>query len=320
LTYDTAIVGSGPAGLAAAVYAASEGLSVLVLDAKGFGGQAGASARIENYLGFPTGISGHVLVSRAFEQAVKFGADIVIQSRVVKLECKKAPFEVSLADNRVAVARTVVIASGASYRRPNITGLDYLNGRGVYFWASSIEGRLCRDAEIVLVGGGNSAGQAIVFLASYASHVHVLVRREGLDETMSRYLVDRVTSLSNVTVHAKSTVESVDCDHDGLTEVVFTSPRGRESVRTRHLFLFTGAEPSTAWLQGCGVEVDEKGFVLTDTMERVSHRSAFQTSVTGIFAIGDVRSSSIKRVASAVGEGAAVVSEIHKFLMSERQQ
>jgi len=317
VTYDTVIVGAGPAGLAAAVYAASEGLSVLVLDAKGFGGQAGASARIENYLGFPTGISGHVLVSRAFEQAVKFGADIVIQSEVAKLNCAKSPFEIQLVDNRVATTRTVIIASGAAYRRPQISGLDNVNGRGVYFWASSIEGRLCRDTEIVLVGGGNSAGQAIVFLASYASHIHVLVRRDGLEETMSRYLVDRVTSLANVTIHEKSVVESVGYDEDGLTEVSFKSPRGRESIQTRHLFLFTGAEPSTAWLRDCGVEVDEKGFVITDRPDGAAHRFAFQTSVPGVFAIGDVRSSSIKRVASAVGEGAAVVSEIHTLLANQ---
>lgn len=317
VTYDTVIVGAGPAGLAAAVYAASEGLSVLVLDAKGFGGQAGASARIENYLGFPTGISGHVLVSRAFEQAVKFGADIVIQSEVAKLNCAKSPFQIQLLDNRVAVARTVIIASGATYRRPKIFGLDKINGRGVYFWASSIEGRLCRDSEIVLVGGGNSAGQAIVFLASYASRIHVLVRRAGLEETMSRYLIDRVTSLANVTIHEKSVVESVGHDEDGLTEVLFESPHGCESIQTRHLFFFTGAEPSTAWLRDCGVEVDEKGFVSTDRPETAVHRFAFETSVPGVFAIGDVRSSSIKRVASAVGEGAAVVSEIHALLTNQ---
>lgn len=317
VTYDTVIVGAGPAGLAAAVYAASEGLSVLVLDAKAFGGQAGASARIENYLGFPTGISGHVLVSRAFEQAVKFGANIVIQSEVAKLYCEKSPFEIQLVDNRVVTARTVVIASGAAYRRPKIFGLHKVDGRGVYFWASSIEGRLCRDTEIVLVGGGNSAGQAIVFLASYALHIHVLVRRSGIEETMSRYLIDRVKSLANVTIHEKSVVESVDHDEDGLTEVAFESPRGRESIQTRHLFLFTGAEPSTAWLRDCGIEVDEKGFVITHRPETATHRLAFETSVPGIFAIGDVRSSSIKRVASAVGEGAAVVSEIHSLLANQ---
>ncbi|WP_232243460.1 FAD-dependent oxidoreductase [Paraburkholderia sp. SOS3] len=315
--YDMVVVGSGPAGLASAVYAASEGLSVLVLDARNFGGQAGASARIENYFGFPTGISGHVLVSRAFEQAVKFGANIVIQSRVVRLDCAKSPLEIEIEDGRVAAARTVVIASGASYRRPHIDGLERVDGRGVYFWASSIEGRLCRDSEIVLVGGGNSAGQAIVFLASYASRIHVLIRRDGLADTMSHYLMSRVMGLSNVSIHTRCALESVDCDADGLSEVTFATPHGRTSIGTRHLFLFTGAEPSTDWLRGCGVEVDDKGFVLTGNTDRRDargHRFAFQTNVTGVFAVGDVRSSSIKRVSSAVGEGAAVVSEIHAFL------
>lgn len=321
-TYDITVVGAGPAGLAAAVYAASEGLSVLVLDANGFGGQAGASTRIENYLGFPTGISGHVLVSRAFEQAVKFGADIVIQSKVSSLDCSQTPFRLELADGPSAKARTVVIASGASYRRPKIVGLEQLNGNGVYFWASSIEGRLCRGADIVLVGGGNSAGQAIVFLASYASHIHLLVRRDNLHETMSRYLLERVTALANVTIHFSSTIDAVIGSEDGLTEVTFASPIGLGSIKTRHLFLFTGAEPSTEWLRGCGVQVDERGFILTGHVDRSDGSrlgSAFQTNVPGIFAIGDVRSTSIKRVASAVGEGSAVVSEVHALLASQRQ-
>jgi thioredoxin reductase (NADPH) len=321
--YDAVVVGSGPAGLACAVYAASEGLSVLVLDAKGFGGQAGASARIENYFGFPTGISGHVLVSRAFEQAVKFGADIVIQSKVTRLNCAMTPLQVELADGRIARARTVVIASGAAYRRPRIEGLERVAGRGVYFWASSIEGRLCRDTEIVLVGGGNSAGQAIVFLASYASHVHVLIRRDSLSHSMSHYLMSRVMALANVTIHAQAALEAVECDDDGLTGLTFATPAGQRSIQTRHLFLFTGAEPSTEWLHDCGVEVDDRGFVLTGNTERPDgsgQRFAFETNVRGVFAVGDVRSCSIKRVASSVGEGAAVVSEIHALLSASRMQ
>ncbi|KAA1014222.1 cyclic nucleotide-binding domain-containing protein [Paraburkholderia panacisoli] len=319
-TYDVVIVGAGPSGLAAAVYAASEGLSVLVFDSKGFGGQAGASARIENYFGFPTGISGHVLVSRAFEQAVKFGAEIVTPTEVAKLHCTGSPLKLELRDGRCARAKTVVIASGAAYRRPQISGLDEPQIRGVYYWASSIEGRLCQDAEIVLMGGGNSAGQAIVFLASYAAHVHVLIRRESLRETMSRYLIDRVSSFANVTIHSNSVIESVVSDEDSLSEVKFCSAGTRTRISTRHLFLFTGADPATGWLRGCGVEVDEKGFVITGrtgSMESAAAHFAFQTSVPGVFAVGDVRSTSTKRVASAVGEGAAVVSEIHALLMAE---
>jgi len=318
-TYDTVIVGAGPAGLAAAVYAASEGLSVLVVDAKAFGGQAGASARIENYLGFPTGISGHVLVSRAFEQAVKFGAEIVMPTEVAKLHCTQTPFQVELRDGRRAIAKTVVIATGAAYRRPQIKGLGESENRGVYYWASSIEGRLCQGSEIVLVGGGNSAGQAIVFLASYAKHVHVLIRRAGLHETMSRYLIDRVSRFANVTLHSGSTIESVTSDEDGLTEVNFCSSGVHTQVSTRHLFLFTGAEPAAGWLQGCGVEVDDRGFVVTGGSGSTSSTAyRFETSVPGVFAIGDVRSTSIKRVSSAVGEGAAVVSEIHALLIARQ--
>jgi thioredoxin reductase (NADPH) len=318
-TYDTVIVGAGPAGLAAAVYAASEGLSVLVFDSKGFGGQAGASSRIENYLGFPTGISGHVLVSRAFEQAVKFGAEIVLPTEVAKLHCTASPFQIELRDGRRAHAKTVVIATGAAYRRPQIRGLEETPIRGIYYWASSIEGRLCQGSEVVLVGGGNSAGQAIVFLASYAAHVHVLIRRKSLRETMSRYLIDRVSTFSNVTIHQSSAIESVLSDEDGLTEVHFRTRENQARISTRHLFLFTGAEPATGWLRECGVEVDDKGFVTTGCTRPMGHaaRSAFQTSVPGVFAIGDVRSTSIKRISAAVGEGAAVVSEIHALLTAE---
>ncbi|WP_233886361.1 FAD-dependent oxidoreductase [Paraburkholderia flagellata] len=319
-TYDLVIVGAGPAGLAAAVYAASEGLAVLVLDSRGFGGQAGASSRIENYMGFPTGISGHVLVSRAFEQAVKFGADIVIQSEVVKLDCASIPFRIHLSDDRVCQAKTVIIATGASYSRPDIRGLNSVCDLGVYYWASSIEGRLCRGEEIVLVGGGNSAGQAIVFLASYASRIHVVIRRDGLQQTMSHYLMQRVSKLSNVTIHIRSTVEDVE-DVEGETpKVTLNKDGGRLIIRSQHLFLFTGAKPSTRWLSGCGVKLDEKDFIMTGPLLHHSgeeHHFAYETSVPGIFAVGDVRSCSTKRVASAVGEGAAVVAEVHSLLASE---
>lgn len=315
--YDVAVVGAGPAGLATAVYAASEGLSVVVFDARGPGGQAGASTRIENYLGFPTGIPGNALAYRAFLQAVKFGAHIQIPTQIGALDCAKTPFELQLADSRRIMARTVVIATGAAYRCPTIGGRTLFNLRGVYYWASSIEGRLCKGAEVVLIGGGNSAGQAIVFLATFASRIHVLIRKPGLESSMSRYLVDRIKALHNVVVHANSEIEFVACDSEGLASVAFQSPEGEQAIATRFLFLFTGADPNTGWLQGCGVEVDEKGFVMTGHTgepDSVSRRFALQTSIPGVFAAGDVRSSSVKRVSAAVGEGAAVVAEVHAYL------
>jgi thioredoxin reductase (NADPH) len=318
--YDVAIIGAGPAGLAAAVYAASEGLSVIVFDSQGAGGQAAASARIENYLGFPAGISGHALAYRAFMQAVKFGAEISIPSEILKLECAVSPFTVHLTGGRSVRAHSVVIASGASYRRPDIDGLDLSTAKGVYYWASSVEAKLCQGTEVVLVGGGNSAGQAIVYLSNYASHVHVLVRRGGLEETMSRYLIDRVMALRNVTIHTRTTIESASTDEDGLCGLTVKAEERNASIETRHLFLFTGADPNTQWLRDCEVEVDDRGFVLTQGAQSSDSSGCltFQTNVPGIFAIGDVRSSSIKRVSAAVGEGAAVVSEIHSILVRTR--
>jgi thioredoxin reductase (NADPH) len=318
--YDVAIIGAGPAGLAAAVYAASEGLSVIVFDSHGAGGQAAASARIENYLGFPAGISGHALAYRAFMQAVKFGAEISIPSEILKLECAVSPFTVRLTGGRSVRAHSVVVASGASYRRPDIDGLDLSATKGVYYWASSVEAKLCQGTEVVLVGGGNSAGQAIVYLSNYASHVHVLVRRGGLEETMSRYLIDRVMALRNVTIHTRTTIESASTDEDGLCGLTVKAEERNASIETRHLFLFMGADPNTRWLRGSEVGVDDKGFVLTNAVESSDSSGCltFQTNVPGIFAIGDVRSSSIKRVSAAVGEGAAVVSEIHSMLTQMR--
>jgi thioredoxin reductase (NADPH) len=320
IIYDVAIIGAGPAGLAAAVYAASEGLSVIVFDSHGAGGQAAASTRIENYLGFPAGISGHTLAYRAFMQAVKFGAEISIPSEIAELECGVSPFRLHLTGGRLVSAHSVVVASGASYRRPDIDGLDLSTAKGVYYWASSVEAKLCQGAEVALVGGGNSAGQAIVYLSNYASHVHVLVRRGGLEETMSRYLIDRVMALSNVTIHTRTTIESASCDGDGLRGLAVQADGRNASIKTRHLFLFTGADPNTQWLRGSEVQVDDKGFVLTNAADSSdsSRCLTFQTNVPGIFAIGDVRSSSIKRVSAAVGEGAAVVSEIHAMLAQMR--
>ncbi|MGY6127909.1 FAD-dependent oxidoreductase (plasmid) [Paraburkholderia strydomiana] len=318
-TYDVAVVGAGPAGLAAAVYAASEGLSVIVFDGHGPGGQAGASARIENYLGFPTGVSGHELAANAFVQAVKFGAEIVMPARVETLDCAQTPLQLTLEDGQRIASRTVVIATGAAYRQPVIAGLDAVNGRGVYYWASSVEGRLCRGAEVVLIGGGNSAGQAAVFLAAHASRVHMLIRGDDLAKSMSRYLIDRIASLGNIVLHTNTVVSAVTSDQWGLESVVCDTPDGPHCVATRHLFLFTGADPNTRWLRDCSVEIDERGFVKTGYTAGVRPETAcfaLQTNVPGVFAIGDARAASAKRVAAAVGDGAAVVSEIHQFLSS----
>lgn len=315
--YDLVIVGAGPSGLAAAVYAASEGLSVAAFDCRAPGGQAGASARIENYLGFPTGISGQALAGRAFHQAQKFGAHLGIPCEIKALHCSKRPLTVELADGRHIMTRCVVIASGAEYRRPPFDGLARLEGHGVYYWASPIEARLCRNEPILVVGGGNSAGQAVVFLASYAAQVHLFIRAANLDQSMSRYLVERVTSQPNVILHPRVEITALE-GRERLEQVRY---RCRISdteavIQCRNLFLFTGADPNTGWLHSCGVALDRKGFVLTgaDIGTGMTQSLPLQTSVDGVFAIGDVRAGSTKRVAAAVGEGAAVVAQIHQFL------
>lgn len=315
--YDVAIVGAGPAGLATAVYAASEGLSVAVFDSRAPGGQAGASSRIENYLGFPTGISGQALAGRAFVQAQKFGAHIAIPLQIKALHCDCFPVEIELTDGRRIASHTVVIATGAAYRKPAIAGLEKFEGHGTYYWASPVEARLCKGVEVALVGGGNSAGQAIVYLASHASHVHVLIRAQGLEASMSRYLIDRIAALPNVTLHRKTSIESMEGEGDALAALNCTTPEGPLRLHVRHLFLFTGANPNTSWLQGCSVDTDQGGFVLTGNAvsgSTIYGTTTLETSVPGVFAIGDVRSASTKRVAAAVGEGAAVVSQIHGVL------
>ena len=316
IVYDVAIVGAGPAGLAAAVYAASEGLSVVVLDERAMGGQAGASSRIENYLGFPTGISGQALAGRAFNQALKFGAEIAIPVEVEKLDCDGDPLVLELAGNRRLRARSIVVASGARYRRPNIPDLANFEGAGVSYWASPIEARLCAGEEIALVGGGNSAGQAVVFLAPRVKHLHLIVRRP-LAATMSKYLIDRIAALPNVTLHVGTEIVSLEGDRaTGLTGAVFRQPDGAtKPCAMLHLFLFIGADPNAGWLQGC-VDTDDKGFIVTGKAAL-----ALQTSRARVFAIGDVRAGSTKRVAAAVGEGAAVVAQVHVALadMAERE-
>jgi thioredoxin reductase (NADPH) len=310
--YDVAIVGAGPAGLATAVYAASEGLSVIVLDARAPGGQAGASSRIENYLGFPTGISGQALAGRAFVQAQKFGAHVAIPVKVKHLHCEEQPYRLELWNHGSIRARTIVIASGAVYRRPAIEGLERFDGRGIYYWASPVELKLCKREEVVVVGGGNSAGQGIVYLATQAKHIHVLIRRSGFEATMSRYLIDRINSLPNVTVYPHSEIGSLGADDSGLASIGLKHALadGTDHFNARHLFLFTGADPNTDWLRSCGVKLDAKGFVLTGANSACD----LTTSVEGVYAIGDARAGSTKRVAAAVGEGAAVVAQIHQKL------
>jgi thioredoxin reductase (NADPH) len=315
--YDVAVVGAGPAGLATAVYAASEGLSVAVFDCRAPGGQAGASSRIENYLGFPTGISGQALAGRAFVQAQKFGAHIAIPTKIKSLRCDREPIKIELENGKLVTTQTVVIASGAAYRRPAIEGLERYEGHGTYYWASPVEAKLCKNSDVVLVGGGNSAGQAVVYLASHARRVHLLVRGSGLAASMSHYLVERIASLPNVTVRTQTEITSLEGDERAFSVIRCKTPDGPVTIESRHLFLFTGADPNTDWLRNCNVNVDSKGFVKTGPEAhegRTEGVMALETSVPGVFAIGDVRSSSTKRVAAAVGEGAAVVAQIHGLL------
>ncbi|MFC0104617.1 FAD-dependent oxidoreductase [Sphingopyxis terrae] len=308
--YDVAVVGAGPAGLATAVYAASEGLSVIVLDARSMGGQAGASARIENYLGFPTGISGQALAGRAFNQALKFGAEIAIPVAVERLVCDAGPLTLVCAEERRVSARSVVIASGAQYRRPDVPDLAAFEGKGVAYWASAIEARLCAGEDIALVGGGNSAGQAIVFLAPFVRTLRLFVRRD-LSETMSRYLIDRIAALPNVEIHSGEELSALEGDKAGnLAAATFRRAADGRTRRyaLRHLFLFIGADPNAGWVRDC-VVTDADGFIVSGAGSR-----SLETNRAGIFAIGDVRAGSTKRVAAAVGEGAAVVSQIHSLL------
>src|SRR5712672_2548804 len=318
--YDVAIVGCGPAGLATAVYAASEGLSVAVLDARSFGGQAGASARIENYLGFPTGISGQALAGRAFTQAQKFGADIMIPIGAKALDCTRADgaFALALDGGELLRARSIVVASGARYRRPEIENLDRFEGRGVWYWASPIEARLCAEQEVVLVGGGNSAGQAAVFLSGHARKVYIMIRGGGLGASMSRYLIERIEATSNIELMFNTEVVGLE-GSETLERVRWRSRLSPEqyTIDIRNLFLFVGADPATGWLEGCGVMVDRGGFVVTGAQckKNVGQlASALETSVPGVFAVGDVRSGSVKRVGGAIGEGAQVVAALHGFL------
>jgi thioredoxin reductase (NADPH) len=340
--WDVIVVGAGPAGLATAVYAASEGLSVLVLETRAFGGQAGASSRIENYLGFPTGISGGALAGRAYVQSQKFGVEMAIPAPAGRLLCGSWPLQVEMCGSLQHLqAKTVVLSCGARYRRPSLANLKQFEGRGVYYWASQIEAGLCADEEVILVGGGNSAGQGAVFLSAHASKVHMLVRAGGLAATMSSYLIERIAATPNIVLHTQSEIVALEGDEeDGLRQVrVHDRRSGAETdYDVRRVFLFIGADPNTGWLGDCGVEVDDKGFIRTGydveaapvctgaapggTVAPGSSlvRSTLETSVPGVFAIGDVRANSTKRVAAAVGEGAAVVAQVHAFLANREQR
>jgi thioredoxin reductase (NADPH) len=324
--YDVAVIGAGPAGLATAVYAASEGLSVLVLDAEVLGGQAGASARIENYLGFPTGISGLALTGRALNQAQKFGAQVAIPLVATRIRCDGGnngggePIEITLSEQGSVRARTVVVASGARYKRAAIANMKPFEGDCVHYWASPVEAKLCAGEQIALVGAGNSAGQAAVFLAPQVKHLTMVVRGEGLEASMSSYLIDRIRMLENIEVLVHS--ELAELHGEPMGQLHGATVRNRRTQETthlpiRHVFIFTGAEPNTAWLSGC-LALDEKGYILTGPQSEndatAPARLPLQTSLPRVFAIGDVRSGSTKRVASAVGEGAAVVAQIHSIL------
>jgi thioredoxin reductase (NADPH) len=323
--YDAAIVGCGPAGLATAVYAASEGLSVVVLDTRAYGGQAGASARIENYLGFPTGISGQALAGRAFSQAQKFGADIMIPISARSLDCERRDgvFKLALEGEDEVRARSIVVASGARYRRPDVENLDKFEGRGVWYWASPTEARLCAEQEVALVGGGNSAGQAAVFLSGHARKVTMIIRGGGLGASMSRYLIERIEATPNIELMFNTEVAGLEGgEHASLERVRWRSRLSGEetTAEIRNLFLFVGADPATGWLDGCGVTLDRAGFVVTGAQSELNlgrPRSQLETSVPGVFAVGDVRSGSVKRVGGAIGEGAQVVAALHGFLGDE---
>jgi len=317
--YDVAVIGAGPAGLAAAVYAASEGLSVLVLDCRSFGGQAGASARIENYLGFPTGITGMALMGRAYNQAQKFGAEMAIPMEAAAFEAGNGEgerrFVLRLANGERVTSRAIVIASGARYRRLDVANIASFESTSVHFWASPIEAKLCGGQEVALVGAGNSAGQATVYLASQAAKVWMLVRGPSLAASMSRYLVDRIEGLANVEVLTRTEISALQGTNGTLEAVCWRNGSGETCRPIRHVFNFIGADPNTDWLAGTDIALDPKGFIITGA----GGRGPLETSVPGVFAIGDVRAGSTKRVAAAVGEGAQAVAAVHAYLAAGAQ-
>jgi thioredoxin reductase (NADPH) len=324
---DLVIVGAGPSGLAAAVYAASEGLDALVIETESPGGQAGSSSKIENYLGFPTGVSGQELAARAITQAQKFGAKMMVAHSVVQLKCKRRPYEVVLDNGNVLAARAIVISTGAQYNKPTIANLQKFEGQGIYYGATYIESQLCEDDDVVVVGGGNSAGQAAVYLSQAARKVYMLVRSGGLSETMSRYLIQRITDNPAIELHYKTEIVGLDGDRQLERVTWLDKTTGETSTHEiRHVFIMAGASPRTEWLRGC-VALDDKGFILTgrdlDASTGLVPPSAWpltrppqmlETSLPGVFAVGDVRAGNVKRVASAVGEGAISIHLVHRAL------
>jgi thioredoxin reductase (NADPH) len=327
LVRDLIIVGAGPSGLAAAVYAASEGLDALLIETDAPGGQAGSSSKIENYLGFPTGISGQELAARALTQAQKFGAKMMVAHRVVKLNCRQSPYQLVLDNGNILKSRAIVISTGAQYNKLPLENLTQFEGQGIYYDATYMESQLCVDEEVIVVGGGNSAGQAAVFLSQTARKVHIVVRSKQLSDTMSRYLIRRITQHPKIEVHFQTEIVGLHGERQ-LEQVSWLDrPTGETSRRDiRHVFLMTGASPRTDWLKGC-IALDEKGFVLTgrdldpavglDSLVEWPLTRApqmLETSLPGVFAVGDVRAGNVKRVASAVGEGAIAIHLVHRAL------
>ncbi|MGB6392835.1 MAG: FAD-dependent oxidoreductase [Candidatus Acidiferrales bacterium] len=321
---DLIIVGAGPAGLAAAVYAASEGLNVLVIEAASPGGQAGSSSKIENYLGFPTGISGQELTARAHAQSDKFGAKMMVARNVARLNCDKRPYKIFLDNGNNIATRAIVIATGAQYNKPHIANLEKFEGQGIYYGATFMESQLCEEEEVIVVGGGNSAGQAAVFLSETARKVHMMVRSKGLSESMSRYLIQRIEENPNIELLCRTEIAALEGDTH-LERVTWKNKASGENFTRdiRHVFIMAGASPRTEWLQGC-LALDAKGFILTGRdLDGKSEPPAWQlsrppqmleTSLPGVFAVGDVRANNVKRVASAVGEGAIAIHLVHRAL------
>jgi len=316
--YDVAVVGAGPTGLAAAVYAASEGLDTIVIEEFAAGGQAGTSSKIENYLGFPTGISGASLAAKAQVQAQKFGVRLVVSRSASSIDCSGLPYKLYLEDGQMLHARSIVVATGARYKKLDVPNYERFEGQGVHYAATAMEANLCAGEEVIVVGGGNSAGQAAVYLSRWVAHVHILVRAGGLAATMSDYLIQRIRQSPRISLHVRSSITRMDGDHMLRRVTWLDGDTGMERQQDmKNVFVMIGAEPNTHWLNGC-VKLDEKGFVRTGG-KVCSHLtdSPFATSLPGIFAVGDVRSGSVKRVASGVGEGSVVVQAIHQYLAGE---
>ena len=317
MLYDVAVVGAGPAGLASAVYAASEGLNTTVVEGMAPGGQAGSSSKIENYLGFPAGISGQGLASRAHLQALKFGVHFAISREVVGVEQIDGIHRLTLQGGITICARAVVVASGAQYRKLSVGNYQKYENRGLYYAATAMESVLCRDQEVVVVGGGNSAGQASLFMAGFAKHVHHIVRRSSFSETMSQYLISRIENSAHITVHTESEIVALDGEPFLKTVTWENAKSGRMARDISTVFVMIGAEPNTGWLFG-SARLDDKGFVLTGGAVGFEE-GPYATSMPGIYAVGDVRANSVKRVASAVGEGSVVVSYIHRYLADHKK-